>query len=405
MNINRVQKNKMPAFLVLCAVGGLAIFSSTISKNPVLPILALQIGASKSVIGWVAAASTVTGILASFPAGWLSDRVGRKPLILAAGFVFLTAPFLYFMINNPLQLAMVRVYHGLATAVFGPVALAYVTDLAPTRRGERLGYYTSATLAGRALAPIAGGAILTLGAWQWVYGVCAVAGLLALLGMTFLPAAPVKSHPTLQPASPEAIPDPPASRVSVVSILRNPTILTTSLVEAAQFLAFGALEAFLPIYALSVGIDQALIGLFFGAQVGVRTFVRPLMGKMSDRYGRKRQILAGLALTALSMAFFTATRSWVVILGLSVFFGTGLSIAAAATSAFVADSAPQNGRGTALGIMSTIMDIGQAAGPVLLGNLLGVVSYQVGFASISGVVAAAMLVFGLIAVEHPRRKV
>jgi DHA1 family multidrug resistance protein-like MFS transporter len=392
----------MPAFLVLCGIGGLAIFSSTIAKNPVLPILAQQIGATKDVIGWVAAASTVTGILASLPAGWLSDRVGRKPLILAAGFVFLTAPLLYFFINNPLQLAMVRVYHGLATAVFGPVALAYVTDLTPTRRGERLGYYTSATLAGRALAPIAGGAILAWGAWQWVYAVCAAAGLLTLLGMTFLPAAPAKIQSESQSTSPVAAPPQATERIPVMVILRNPNILTTSLVEAAQFLAFGALEAFLPIYALSVGVDKAVIGLFFGAQVGVRTFVRPLMGKVSDQYGRKRQILVGLALTAVSMAFFPSTRSWVVMLVLSVFFGTGLSIAAAATSAFVADIAPQNGRGTALGMMSTIMDIGQSIGPVLLGNLLVVVSYQAGFASISAIVFAAMLAFALIAQEKKK---
>lgn len=50
------------AFLLLCGVGGLAIFSSTIAKNPVLPILAQQIGADKATIGLIAAASTVTGV-------------------------------------------------------------------------------------------------------------------------------------------------------------------------------------------------------------------------------------------------------------------------------------------------------------------------------------------------------
>jgi DHA1 family multidrug resistance protein-like MFS transporter len=232
--------------------------------------------------------------------------------------------------------------------------------------------------------------------------VCAAAGLLTLLGMTLLPAAPAKTQLEAQTAAPAIASPQAAERVPLTVILRDRNILTTSLVEAAQFLAFGALEAFLPIYALSVGVDKAVIGLFFGAQVGVRTFVRPLMGKLSDQYGRKRQIMAGLALTAVSMAFFPSTRSWVAMLVLSVVFGTGLSIAAAATSAFVADTAPQNGRGTALGMMSTIMDIGQSIGPVLLGNLLVVVSYQVGFAIISGIVLAAMLVFALVAHEQPK---
>src|SRR5262249_20073018 len=70
------------SFLLLCTMGGLAVFSSTIAKNPVLPILAQQLGADHAMIGWVAAASTLTGILASLPAGLLSDCYGRASQIV-----------------------------------------------------------------------------------------------------------------------------------------------------------------------------------------------------------------------------------------------------------------------------------------------------------------------------------
>ncbi len=379
---------KNTAFYILCLVGGLAIFSSTIAKNPVLPILAQEIGATKAIIGLIAAASTVTGILTSLPAGLLSDRRGRRPVLIASGAVFFTAPLLYFLIHNPLQLAAVRVYHGLATAVFGPVAMAYVADLAPVRRGERLGYYTSATLIGRAAAPVVGGAILAVGPWQGVYVVCGVAGLLALAGMFLLPNAR---------SAPEAGPARPQERASLRAILADRNILVTSVAEAAQFLAFGALEAFLPLYALSVGINTAAVGLLFGVQIGVRTLARPIMGVLSDRYGRKGPILGGLTLTALSMAAFTQTRLWLLLLGLSVAFGLGLSIASAATAAFVADLAPATGRGAALGFMSTIMDVGQATGPILLGAILEFASYQAGFAVIGGLVLMSVLLFGLVA--------
>jgi len=384
--------NKNAPFYILCAVGGLAIFSSTIAKNPTLPILAQEIGASKAAIGLIAAASTVTGILTSLPAGLLSDRRGRRPLLIASGLVFFSAPLLYFFIHSAWQLALVRIYHGLATAVFGPVAMAYVADLAPVRRGERLGYYTSATLVGRTVAPVVGGAILTgLGAWQGVYVVCAGAGLLALVGMFLLP-------------EPKAAPMAAAEKVGrapLRAVFANRNILVTSVAEAAQFLAFGALEAFLPLYALSVGVNEAAVGLLFGVQVGVRTLARPLMGILSDRYGRKGPIVLGLGLTGATMALFAQAQAWWALLGLSLAFGLGLSIASAATSAYVADLAPAEARGAALGYMSTIMDVGQATGPILLGFILAGASYPVGFAAVGAVVLGAMALFATAVSRAP----
>jgi len=311
-------------------------------------------------------------------------------MLILAGIVFFTAPFLYFLVTTPWQLALVRVYHGLATAVFGPAAMAYVTDLAPTRRGERLGWFSSTTLAGRALAPIAGAAILAFGAWQWVYLACAVAGAFTLLGIFVIPKAPAEAAPIVHQKT---------TKIPIWRILSHRTILITSVAEAAQYFAFGALEAFLPLYALSAGINMAWIGVLFGVQVGVRTLARPLMGRLSDRRGRKMPILIGLTLTGVTIGLFPFTMNLVVLLVLSFVFGLGLAVASAATSAFVADLAPAGGRGTALGYMSTIMDVGQATGPVLLGAILMTASYKMGFMVIGGVVLLATVLFAWLAQE------
>jgi MFS family permease len=389
-------RRQASAFLLLCTMGGLAVFSSTIAKNPVLPILAQQLGADNAMIGWVAAASTLTGILASLPAGLLSDRWGRKLPLLGAGVVFVSAPLAYLFVATPAQLAAVRAYHGLATAVLGPVAMAYVADLAPTHRGERLGWYASTTLAGRALAPVAGGTLLAIGPWPWVYGLCGMAGGLAFLGMWWLPdsQASVASEDDGAAANPAL-----SLRESLWCVLGHRTIMATSVAEASQYLAFGAVEAFLPLYALNVGVDKATVGLLFGAQIGVKTFARPLMGKVSDRYGRARQIVLGLLLTGVTAGLFPQTRLAPLLLVLCAGFGLGIAIASAATSALVADLAPENSRGAALGTLSTIMDVGQALGPILLGTLLMYVSYPVGFAVVASLVIVAATLFAFTATE------
>ena len=370
-------------FLILSFVGGAAIFSSTIAKNPVLPLLAQSLGADPAAIGLIAAASTVTGIATSLLAGRLSDRFGRRPLLLFSGIVFATAPFLYLFVATPEALALVRAYHGLATAVFGPVASAYVTDIAPVRRGERLGYFSSAQLAGRSIAPAIGGLLIAAGSWEWVYLASAVAGLGVLAGMW-----PLRETDTVS--------DELDSTETESEGVASPAILATSVAEAGQYFAFGAIEAFLPLYALSVGVAPAVIGLLFAAQVGIRTLSRPLFGRISDARGRRRPILAGLLVSAVATALLPFTTGWASLLALSAVFGLGLSVAQAATQAFVADIAPGRGRGAALGLMSTIMDIGQAAGPIVVGILVSAWSYGAGFMGAALVVLGATAVFGLV---------
>ena len=98
-------KSARPSFFVLIAlIGGLAILSSTLSKTPVLPLFAHALHATPAEIGWIVMASTIPGILISYPAGALSDYLGSRRLLLASLVVFATAPFLYLLVKTAPQL-------------------------------------------------------------------------------------------------------------------------------------------------------------------------------------------------------------------------------------------------------------------------------------------------------------
>jgi len=112
---------RLTPFIMLSATGFFAIFSSTASKSPVLPLYAVHLGASPMEVGIVAAVSTLAGILFSIPAGVFSDRWGRRTMLLVSGLIFASAPFMYLVVANIFQLGLVRFYHGLATAMFVPV--------------------------------------------------------------------------------------------------------------------------------------------------------------------------------------------------------------------------------------------------------------------------------------------
>ena len=116
MGLNR-RRSVNDFFLTLCIIGAIAILSSTMSKNPVLNPFAESLGTPEALMGFIAAASTVPGVLISLPAGSLSDIFGRKKILVIAGVVFASAPLLYVFVDAWWQLVLVRFYHGFATAI------------------------------------------------------------------------------------------------------------------------------------------------------------------------------------------------------------------------------------------------------------------------------------------------
>ncbi len=286
----------MTPFRLLCGAGLLAIFSSTISKSPVLPLFASYLGADPAGVGVIASISAFTGIVVSIPAGLLSDRWGRKRMLLFSVLVFSTAPFLYLIVTHLWQLALVRFYHGLATAIFIPVAMALVSDLFQQGRGEKLGWFSTSTLLGRFMAPIIGGSLIgflvlnpSLG-FKAVYLVCGLAGILAFFLVFKLPEpSAIKKHR-----------EPLRETLRIFKkVMANPGISFTSGMEAAVLFAYGTFETFLPIYSIKIGLSAYEVGIFLSAQVITLALTKPIMGRFSDRHGRKPQILAGALMGAL----------------------------------------------------------------------------------------------------------
>jgi len=112
---------------------------------------------------------------------------GRRKLLILSGFFFATSPILYLLVTKPWQLAAVRIYHGVATAIFTPVAIASIADLYKERRGEMMRYFSSATLVGRLAAPSLAGVTIALYSFYGTYIMCAAFGSTALIPLLKYP--------------------------------------------------------------------------------------------------------------------------------------------------------------------------------------------------------------------------
>ena len=384
-------------FNVLCLIGFLARFSYALARNPVLPLFALSLGAGPEAIGLAVGISTVTGILFKLPSGALSDVIGRRKTMLIGLVFFAFAPFAYLLIDSYAQLVAVRFIHGFATAVYGPVAMAVVADIAGERKGELLSWFSSVGIIGGLLGAPLGGLILSLSAtggsyelrtFQLVYTICGVSGVtaLALAMRTLLRDEHVQGNGF-------------RSRMSqfvtgIKEVISDVRVVATSSVEGLQNMTMGALEAFLPIYAVEVaGLSAFEAGLLWAVQIVVTMVSKPLMGRISDRFGRKPIIVAGLILCAVSFFSIPLLKSFSTLSAAALLFGLGEAFVTSSSAAMVADMCKARHFGTAMGVFGTIFDIGHASGPILSGILIGAWGYLPAFALMAAVLTLAVPVF------------
>src|SRR5438876_7362018 len=180
----------MNAFLAIVFASLLSRLGYQMARTPVLPIFAADLGAMPELIGIIVAASTITGVCFKLPAGALSDVLGRKRTMVLGALFFAAPPFLYPFVHDPWSLLALRFVHGFATAIFSPVASAYVASLAETGRGARLGWFSSANDIGATGGPLIGGFVLYFTtSYSLTYFVVGALGVVTLLVVLLLPDA------------------------------------------------------------------------------------------------------------------------------------------------------------------------------------------------------------------------
>ena len=393
-------------FRTLCSIGFLARFSYALARNPVLPLFAAALGAGPEGIGLAVGISTVTGIIFKMPSGAISDIIGRRRTMLAGLVVFGLMPFAYLFITQYHALLVVRFLHGLATAIYGPVAMAVVADVAGRRKGELLSWFSSVCIAGTLLgAPISGyvlfllggKGIASLGAFRVVFLLSGIAGAAALaLGIFTLRNGD-------KPAAGKGL----AERFHLFArgireVVADRRILMTSAMEGIQNISMGALEAFLPVYAVSVaGLNVFEAGLLWGVQIVVTFLAKPLMGKVSDRWGRRPLIAIGMFLCAVPMAIIPHLTGFVPLMIAGSFFGLGEAFVTSSSAALVADYCQARHYGAAMGTFGTIFDVGHAAGPIVTGLLIASLGYSWAFMIVAALLIASVPMFLATVREEP----
>lgn len=184
--------NRKPLILLALLLSSFAINVDTTIVNVALPKLAVELHASNSQLQWVVDAFNLLFAAAVLAAGSLSDRFGRKGMLLAGLGVFGLASLIGGLTSDPGQLIAARAVMGVGAAMVFPSTLSLLTNVfvARAERAKAIGLWGAITGVAIALGPIVGGALLEVFDWRSIFfAMTPIAAVAALLVGRFVPAS------------------------------------------------------------------------------------------------------------------------------------------------------------------------------------------------------------------------
>jgi MFS family permease len=384
-------------FLYITFADLIARSAYQMGKTPLLPLFAAMLGATDTFLGIIVSVSTLTGMLFKPFVGILSDRWGRKGWLLLGTLFFAIVPFFYWLVQTPQQLFLIRIIHGTATAIYGPVTVAYVAENWPGRRAERLGWFSMARSAGYIVGPAAAGWMLLT---MQPAAVFTIIGLLS--SIVFLPILRLPESTAVPSAS---TPHPPLMqqiRQAFHMGSKTPAIWLSGSMDATAYIALYAIKAFVPVYALSIGINVAVVGLFFAVQELVHMVVQPAGGRLGDKWGYLPAISLGMLLLGLALPLLPLAHTTWGLMGITILLGLAQAFIFPSTTALVSAQIDGRNLGAAMGIIGTLDNAGKVIGPVLGGLLIARFDYAVTFDLLGGLLLLGAVLVGVASLSRRR---
>ncbi|MDQ7025491.1 MAG: MFS transporter [Anaerolineae bacterium] len=332
-------------------------------KTPLLPIFAATLGASGAFLGVIISVSTLTGLVLKPFIGILSDRWGRRVWLLIGTVFFIVMPFLYGFVQTPQHLFIMRIIHGLSTAIYGPVTLAYIAELKPKNIAESLGWFGLAREGGYIVGPALAGWLLL---WTDPVVVFTIIGLISM--MALIPVLNLQDV-EIPKVKKQEVSFWQQSREAFKVGVQTPSIWLAGVLESGTFVALYALKAFLPIFALQAGISVVLVGLFFSVQEGIHILIKPFGGRIADKLGHLSAIMLGMVILAVGLALLPLLNG-LDLFASAILIGGAQAFIFSSTIALVSQQITHDNLGAGMGFIGTMQNLGKIIGPVLGGLLI-----------------------------------
>lgn len=346
-----------PNLRILFCVTLMAVMGVS-SITPVFPTMQKTLGITPQATGLLVTVFTLPGVVATPLLGILSDRVGRKRILVPSLLLFAVAGSLLPLAPGFTGMLVFRFLQGLGAASLGSLNVTLIGDLFSGRRTTAaMGYNASVLSVGTALYPSLGGALAALG-WRYPFFLPLLAIPVAFLVWFRLDCPPVDAQQDLRTYLTDAL-----------AGMRNRRMAGLFFASLAAFiLLYGAYNTYLPfLLAETYDSTSTVIGLVMSSMSIATALIATQLSQLSRRFSEQRLIVAAFLLHALALAFIPLVPNlWLFLIPTTV-YGLGLGINTPSIQSMLARMAPPQQRGAFMSINGMVFRLGQTLGPLLMG--------------------------------------
>lgn len=345
----------------------------------------------------------LTKALANLAAGRLSERVGRKHVLVAGWVAALPVPFLVMWAPTWSWIVFANVLLGINQGLAWSTTVVMKIDLVgPERRGFAMGLNEFAGYLAVAASAFATGAIATRYGLRPEPFYLGIAFSALGLALSLLFVRDTRGHADVESAmlpvqSPDDERDDGRDLFALVT-WRNPALSSASQAGLVNNLNDGLAWGLFPLYFAAAGLPLRQIGILAAIYPATWGLVQLWTGALSDRRGRKGLITYGMLLQGIALLWMTMSRGFLAWAAAGIALGIGTAMVYPTLLAAVGDVAHPSWRASAVGIYRLWRDLGYAVGAVIAGTLADALGMSVAI----GVVGVLTIASGaLVAVRMP----
>ena len=379
--------------------------SMYMSGKFVLPFFASNLGANSILIGTISSISAITGMILKPIIGVIGDAGNKIKLLLFACIIFAFTPFLYLFISEPFHLISIRLFHGLATAIFGPITLAVIASIYINNRATYLGWFGTARSMGYVLGPVIGGGLLIFFKSEYIFLITGIISLISFIPMLFLLLDKSKIENSQQQSF-EKFKINPFQNLStdIHKLILTPQLWIVIIIEWCFYSVFYAMKIFIPLYLVNSGYNTFFAGSFITVIELIHILLRPAGGIAGDKSGYYPSIIFGLLILGLSMFFVSLSFDKTILIIPAFLIGISQALVLPSSMALAANTVNKDRISTTMGLIGSFRNGGKIFGPVLIGYLINVYNYQSTFTIIGLLTVSIMIVISIYFVFKSLKK-